>query len=239
MEEEIEIHGNLPREAPGDSGSTRKAFSLLKGLPNNYRILDVGCGPGAAALDLAEVGDGHITAVDISQSFLDELQKRAAAKGVTQSITTTRQSMFEMDFPSQSFDIVWSEGAIYIMGFENGLRNWKRFLKENGYLVLTELSWLTTPSSEPKAFWDRHYLGMQTVEQNLAMLAQCGYETEAHFVLPESSWWNEYYGPWEEKLRLLKEKRANNPEAIQVINGGLEEIELYRKFHTEYGYVFY
>jgi cyclopropane fatty-acyl-phospholipid synthase-like methyltransferase len=241
MEEEMEIdiHGGLPREAAGDSESTKKAFSLLEGLPSNPSILDVGCGPGASAIELAKLG-ALVTAVDVRQQFLDEAEKRAFLKGVADRIKTTRQSMFEMDFPPQAFDVIWSEGAVFVMGFENGLLRWKKFLKQKGYMVLTELSWFTQePSAEPKAFWGTHYPGMRSVEDNIASLEQSGYQITHHFNLPESSWWNEYYGPWEAKLHELKARHENNTELLRRIEKGLEEIDLYRKFSNEYGYTFY
>ncbi len=237
---EMEIHGNLPREAPGDSESTQKAFALISEVPEAPNILGVGCGPGASALVLAEVSGGHVTAVDVNQAFLDELEKRAVAQGLETQVTTSRQSMFEMNFLDETFDIVWAEGAIFVMGFEAGLKAWKKFLKANGYIVLTELSWLTLePSLEPKAFWGEHYPGMRTVGENISTLKRCGYTLERHFTLPESSWWNEYYRPWEERLQGLKAKYAHNPEVLIRIGKCLDEIDLYRKFHKEYGYVFY
>lgn len=48
--------------------------------------------------------------------------------------------MFELPFSANTFDIIWSEGAIFIIGFEQGLREWKPFLKLGGYLVLSELA---------------------------------------------------------------------------------------------------
>lgn len=32
-------------------------------------------------------------------------------------------SMFEMDFEPESFDLIWSEGSIYIAGFQTGLKD--------------------------------------------------------------------------------------------------------------------
>ena len=55
-------------------------------------------------------------AVDIRQRFLDELTERAGAAGVLPQVTTINTSMFDMDFADASFDLVWSEGAIYIQG---------------------------------------------------------------------------------------------------------------------------
>jgi ubiquinone/menaquinone biosynthesis C-methylase UbiE len=110
-----EIHSNLPREGPGDDASTRTAFFMLTDLPKAPRILDVGCGPGMQTLELARITDGPITALDTHQPFLDELTKRATKAGVADRITTMRESMFAMSFSAGSFDIIWSEGAIYFI----------------------------------------------------------------------------------------------------------------------------
>ncbi|MFP4120539.1 MAG: class I SAM-dependent methyltransferase [Coleofasciculus sp.] len=138
----FEIHQNLPREAPGDNASTRKAFSLLTNVPPQPKILDIGCGPGMQTIELAKLTDGQITAVDTHQPFLDELQRRALAEGVSDNINPVNQSMLSLDFVPHIFDILWSEGAIYIMGFETGLKSWRTLLKTGGYLVVSELCWL-------------------------------------------------------------------------------------------------
>ena len=65
----FEIHKDLPREGPGDTESTRKAFRKLAGLPEKPQILDIGCGPGAQTMDLALFSEGIIYAVDTPQPF--------------------------------------------------------------------------------------------------------------------------------------------------------------------------
>jgi ubiquinone/menaquinone biosynthesis C-methylase UbiE len=125
----LEIYQNLPREAPGDNASTRQAFSLLTNLPPQPKILDIGCGSGMQTIELAKLTNGQITAVDTHQPYLDELQRRALAEGVSDNINPLNQSMFSLDFAPHSFDIVWSEGAIYIMGFETGLKSWQTLPK--------------------------------------------------------------------------------------------------------------
>ena len=49
------IHSGLPREGPEDNKSTQRAYRMLKGLPTNSRILDVGCGPGMQTVELAKL----------------------------------------------------------------------------------------------------------------------------------------------------------------------------------------
>ena len=118
----FELHQDLPREGPGDNPSTRKALSFLKELPPQPLILDIGCGPGMQTIELARCTKGKIIATDTHQPFLDKLKQRAQAEGLSDKITAVNMSMFDLEFEAKSFDAIWSEGAIYIMSFEQGLR---------------------------------------------------------------------------------------------------------------------
>ena len=114
---------------------TRRAFSLLPNL-DHPEVLDLGCGSGVPTLDLVRLTNGRITAVDIDRSLLDRLDERAASAGVSHRVRTVQSSLKELDLPGESFDLIWSEGAIYAIGFENGLRYWRRFLTAGGFLVV-------------------------------------------------------------------------------------------------------
>lgn len=236
----FELHRDIPREGPGDNNSTRKAFSLLANLPAQPRILDIGCGPGMQTIELAKVSAGSILAIDTHQPFLDELAKRAEREGVAGTISSLNKSMLDLNFELGSFDVIWSEGAIYIIGFEKGLREWQPFLKRGGYLAVTELSWLKPePPAEPKAFWDENYPGMKTQEENLDILRKAGYREVGHFVLPESSWWDDYYTPLEKRIVILTEKYRDDEEAMALLHESQRESDLYRKYSNWYGYIFY
>ena len=236
----FELHRDIPREGPGDNASTRRAWSLLSGLPEQPRLLDVGCGPGMQTLELARLSAGSILAVDTHQPFLDELERQAVQEGVGAKIATLNKSMFELDFEPGSFDVLWSEGAIYIIGFEKGLREWQDLLKKGGYLAVTELSWLKPASpAEIKAFWSENYPGMKTLEENLEILRKAGYRETGHFVLPESSWWDDYYSPLEERIASLSEKYRDDEEAMALLKESKRESDLYRNYSEWYGYVFF
>jgi SAM-dependent methyltransferase len=120
-----ELTEGLLRQAPGSPEATLRALGLARGLPERPRILDVGCGPGAQTIELARATGGWIVALDIRQRFLDELTERAEAAGVLTQVTTLNASMLEMDFADESFNLIWSEGAIYIAGFAHGLAEWR------------------------------------------------------------------------------------------------------------------
>jgi ubiquinone/menaquinone biosynthesis C-methylase UbiE len=114
-------------------------------LRKNPRILDIGAGPGANSLALARSSAEKVTAVDRHQPFLDELERRAREAGLAERITTLNASMSRLPFEEGSFDLIWSEGAICLIGFRQGLTYWRRFLSPNGYIAVTEPCWLTSP----------------------------------------------------------------------------------------------
>ncbi len=234
-----EIHRDLPREAPGSDVSTLRALSMLPALPASARILDIGCGPGGQSVALARASRGEVTAVDNHQPFLDDLARRAAQAGLAEHVHPLNASMFDLSF-DQTFDLLWSEGAVYIIGFERGLREWRRLLKPGGFIAVTELSWLKpNPPEAARKFWDEGYPGMATVDENLARLSAAGYRSLGHFTLPESDWWDNYYHPMAARIEALREKYGRSPEARAVLDMEYAEIDLYRQFSAWYGYVFY
>ena len=236
----FELHHDLPREAPGDNLSTHKAFTLLTDLLPRPLLLDIGCGPGEQTLALVKSTDGHIVAVDTHQPFLEKLRQNVQEAAVLDKISLIKTSMFTLPFSEQTFDAIWSEGAIYIIGFTEGLRTWRRFLKPYGYIAVSELAWLRShPPAEVATFWKVAYPGMQTREENLEIIRGSGYRTVGHFVLPVESWWKNYYTPLEARIVSLREKYPGNVEANQQLDEAQQEINLYRQYADWYGYVFY
>jgi len=136
------IHSGLPREGPGDNKSTRRAYRMLKNLPKTPRILDVGCGPGMQTVELAKLSGGHIVALDFHEPFLEQLKEAIKKADIEDQVKAVKGDMRNIKFEDCSFDVVWSEGAIFMIGFEKGLREWRRLLTPDGYVVVSELSWL-------------------------------------------------------------------------------------------------
>lgn len=236
----FELHSDLPREGPGDNESTTKAFSLLPPLPSQPRILDVGCGPGMQTVQLAKLTDGHITAVDLYPQYLDQLRHLADAEGVSDRITAIKADMDDLPFGPESFDLIWAEGSAYILEFGNALRKWRPLLKQPGYLVASEVSW--TRPQPPQAvvdFWQDEYPNLQSIEANLSLIKTYGYLPLAHYLLPTDAWWDNYYTPLEARLHSLRQKYAENDDALKVLDSHQLEIDLFRRYSDYYGYAFY
>jgi len=143
-----EIHSGNPREGPGEFQFTKKAFDMLKDLPSHPWILDIGCGPGTQTIDLSLLTDGSIIAIDNHPQFLEDLGQKIRQNGLTDRITPYLGNMCDLHFEEGTFDIIWAEGSIYIIGFEKGFMQWRPFLKDRGYLVASELTWLRADAPE-------------------------------------------------------------------------------------------
>lgn len=235
------MHEGLPRQGPGNNECTRKAFSMLNNLPDQPKILDIGCGAGMQTIELARIcPDGHVTAVDIHQPYLDDLARKAAAAGVGDRITTLQASMDDLPFEDASFDIIWAESSIFIVGFGEGLKSWKRLLRPGGYLCVTEAVWFTDlPSPEAVAFWDDCYPAITSVSENGAIAEGAGYDVITTFPLPGSVWWDNYYTPLLERLPDLKASAAGDPDKEALVAFSEREIAMHREHGDEYGYQFF
>ncbi len=227
------------QKGPGSKESTIKALSLLSDLPPHPRIVDFGCGSGAASIVLAESIECNVTAVDIHQPFLDELQTIASCDGLASRITAVNADMADPPFPDQSFDLIWSEGAIYNIGFEQGLKKWRRLLPTGGHVAVTEVTWISqNRPAKAVDFWQAEYPAITTIDDNLSKLRSSSFEPIGHFVLPSTDW-NNYYGPLEKQLAVFRSKYPTNKEAKSFADTVQNEIDVWREYGGNYGYVFY
>ncbi len=233
------FYEGVQRKGPGSEASTLKALSMLGGLPPKPRIVDFGCGSGVASLVLARATQGNVTAVEIYQPFLNQLEAQAATEGLTKRITTVEADMADPPFPDGSFDLVWAEAAIYIIGFEQGLKRWRRLLRVGGFIAVSEVSWLCeAPPREAVDFWTTEYPAMTNIEDNLTRLRIAGFKPVGHFVLPPEDW-ESYYGPLQEHLAVFRSEKSDNADAQAFADSLQQEIDFWREYGDSYGYVFY
>ena len=228
----------LPRQGPGSDACTREALGRLPPLQARPRVLDLGCGAGRQTLVLADVLRTKVIAVDLHQPFLDQLEASAHARDLAHLVETRCADMGVLDLPPASVDLLWSEGAIYLLGFEAGLRLWRPWLAPGGLAAVTECSWLgETRSEELAAFWREAYPAMGSVADNLARAGRAGFEVCGWFALPPSAWWDDYYTPLLQRIENLASDA--DPAQAAIIAETEREIDFYRRYHDVYGYVFY
>jgi cyclopropane fatty-acyl-phospholipid synthase-like methyltransferase len=235
----LEIHKDMPRQGAGRNKYTQKAYEMIPKI-NQPRILDIGCGPGMQTIKLAKLSDGKVIGIDIFQQYLEQLQKLIDKEKLQNRVKAVKQSMFEIKYPEEYFDIIWAEGSIFIIGFEKGLNDWKKHIKPNGYLAVHEMAWLKdNPPKELLDYWKKIYPAISTVDQNIKIIEKSGYKLLGHFALPEDAWWELYYNPLEKHLKELEPKYKNNTKVMNMIQQEYREIEMFRKYNDWYGSVFY
>lgn len=240
MEIFMELFESIQRQGPGSEQSTCRALAFCEDLSETANILDVGCGSGMQSVVLAKETGGRVTAIDTHQPFLAMAMKNAEQAGLSEQIYCLNQDMNNLNFQDQTFDLIWSEGAIYLMGFDNGFRVLKPLLRKGGILAVTELSWFSDARPEEAVlFWQEGYPQLRSVEENLAAIHKAGFEPLAHFNLPETDWTDLFYKEIEEQLLEIERKYPIVPEAKTVIDSNRMEIELFRKYRGSYGYTFY
>jgi ubiquinone/menaquinone biosynthesis C-methylase UbiE len=230
----------LHRQGPGSDDTTLKALGFIEGLPQNARIADIGCGTGTPTLTLAHNTQGNITAVDLFPDFIKQLNQRVLHENLQHRVNGIVGNMENLPFAANELDLLWSEGAIYNIGFERSITEWKRFIKPDGYLAVTEASWLTNERpTEIETFWNNAYPGIDTVANKVAQMQKAGYIPVATFVIPETCWTHHFYAPQVAHQIDFLNLHAGNKTAKAFIANERHEAKLYEQYKAFYGYVFY
>ena len=172
--------------------------------------------------------------------LLNELNEKSQKLGLEEKIITLEESMENLPFNKGEFDLIWSEGAIYNMGFENGLKKWKDFLKVGGYLAVSEITWIT--QSRPKEieeFWKAECPEIDTASNKIKQLENNGYSLVGYFYLSQNSWIETYYKPMKARFETFLQRNDNSELARKVVEDHQAEIDLYQEFKDYYSYGFY
>ncbi|MDR2907112.1 MAG: class I SAM-dependent methyltransferase [Bacteroidales bacterium] len=235
-----EYFSNTERQGPGNPEITLRALSFIEGLTAKSKIADIGCGTGGQTMVLAENTPCEITAVDLWPNFIDQFNQNAQTKNLQDRVKGVVGDMINLPFGEEEFDLIWSEGAIYNIGFERGLTEWRKFLKPGGYVAVTENTWFTNDRpAEIQEFWDKAYPEMDTIPNKIAQMQKAGYLPIATFFVPETCWTDYYYTQQPQMEASFLKKYSGNPSAEDLIRSERYEVELYQKYKAHYGYMFY
>ncbi len=193
---------------------TRQAFQHLPKMTEPF-ILDVGCGSGNPTIELAKLSGGKIVGVDVDKKELEKLNDKIVEKGLTHSVFTRNCSISDIDFPDETFDIIWAEGSLHIVGFEKGLKKLRPLLKSNGFLVIHD--------------------GLKDISPNLGKVTELGYILVNQFKLPDDEWQLNYFEPLK---RLIKDWKKN-PENNEIVKKYQKQLDMFKKNPKENMSAFY
>jgi ubiquinone/menaquinone biosynthesis C-methylase UbiE len=183
--------------------------------PNH--ILDIGCGTGLPTIELAKMSNGRVTGIDIDEKGLDILRTSIDRERLSRRVNAFRCSLFNLDFPQGSFDIIWAEGTISVIGFKEGLKQWRRLLKPQGYLVVHD--------------------DEEGAQRKRKAISDCGFILIGEFPVSREVWRERYFLPLEERIRHLMLHYHNNSEAMRILKKEQDEVERYGS--TPHGSIFF
>jgi len=183
---------------------TRKAFTLLPKY-NNPHILDIGCGTGVPTIELAKISNGQIIGIDINETSLNLLKRKIKELKLSNQVKVIKGSILNMDFPKESFDIIWAEGSVFVIGFENSIKRWYRFLKPDGFLVIHDEN--------------------NDKNKKLGLIKKHGYSLVGQFEITDKLWLLEYYKPLELLIQKFRHKYPNDSELNNELNKDQIEID--------------
>jgi len=235
-----EYYLNLDRQGPGSPEVTLRALSFIDGLSDKSQIVDIGCGTGGQTMVLAQNTPGNITGVDIFPDFIKRFNADAGRLNLQDRVKGIVGSMDNLPFREEEFDLIWSEGAIYNIGFERGLNEWRKFLKPGGYIAVSEASWFTVERpAEIQKFWEIADAEIDTISNKVSQMQTAGYIPIATFVLPENCWTEHFFAPQVAAQEAFLKKYAGNKTVEEFMANERLEMSLYHKYKAYYGYVFY
>ncbi len=230
----------MERQGPGSPEATLKALEFVDNLNDNSNIADLGCGTGGQTMVLAKHIAGQITCLDLFPGFIDIFNRNSAQEDLHDRVKGIVGSMDDLPFGEEELDLIWCEGAIYNIGFERGLNEWRKYLKTGGYIAVSESSWFTDERpAEIENYWMNHYPEIDTIPRQLAKVQEAGYIPVATFILPEECWTKHYFEPKVAAGQKFLEKHAGNKMAEELVSMQSYEEEIYRKYKQYYGYVFF
>lgn len=230
----------MERQGPGSPEVTIKALSFIDNLTNESKIADIGCGTGGQTMVIANHTSGHITGIDLFPTFIDLFNINSQKLNFQNRVNGIVCSMDNLPFQNEELDLIWSEGAIYNIGFERGINEWHKFLKAGGFIAVSEASWFTEERpSEIDEFWKHEYPEIDTISNKVTQMQKAGYIPIATFILPENCWIEHFYVPQVSAQEKFLKKYTGNKIAEELVENQRHEAELYYKYKKYYGYVFY
>ena len=167
---------NTERQGPGSPEVTLKALSFIDNLTDKSLIADIGCGSGGQTMVLAQHTEGHITGLDLFPKFIDQFNRNAIKRNLQDRVKGIVGSMDNLPFGEEELDLIWSEGAIYNIGFERGMNEWSKYLKKGGFIAVSEASWFTSERpAEIEDFWMANYPEIDTIPRKIMQMEKAGY----------------------------------------------------------------
>jgi 2-polyprenyl-3-methyl-5-hydroxy-6-metoxy-1,4-benzoquinol methylase len=120
-----------------DRHSRTIEWILRLGLESQAKVLDVGCGAGLLAMDLAGRGC-NVSAIDPSRAMIDFVQQQAKEKDVSGALSFELGDAHSLSFGSRAFDLVIALGVVpFLHTPQVALAEMARVVRPGGWVIVS------------------------------------------------------------------------------------------------------
>ncbi|KAK4156791.1 sterol 24-C-methyltransferase erg-4 [Chaetomidium leptoderma] len=164
-------------------------LAMKVGIQAGMKVLDVGCGVGGPAREIAKFTDAHITGLNNNDYQIDRATRYASNEGLSNQLKFVKGDFMQMSFPDQSFDAVYAiEATVHAPKLEGVYSEIYRVLKPGGVFGVYE--WLMTDNYDNNNLEHRDIRlaieegngisNMVTISEGLAAMKAAGFELLDH-----------------------------------------------------------
>jgi len=186
-----DIHSNYTSPAGKEFSFAAARFA---GINPSSRVLDMGCGYGEAACNLAAEFRCRVVACDGSRENIDIGQSAAVERNISHLITFEVRDILEADYCETPFELVLAEGGVLsCIGRREGLRFAGQWLVPRGWFAFSDLIIIApnVPEEVLSIYEDSRY-HYETEHSYRRLVDEAGMEIHFLSLIPPSGWDNYY-----------------------------------------------
>lgn len=131
---------------PGGRRSTEELLRQAR-YTAAHDVLDIGCGVGTTAIQIARRFGCRVTAVDISPLMLQRAGMNVGTAGLADQIAVEHGDITALRFADNTFDRVLAEAVTMFVDRRQAVRELVRVCKRGGMVLATEFLWRSPPTS--------------------------------------------------------------------------------------------
>lgn len=170
------------------------AAARIAGINPSSRVLDMGCGYGESACNLAGEFRCRITACDNSSDNIDIARATAVERNVSHLITYDQRDLLEADYAEEPYELVLAEGGVLsYLDRKKGLSRAHRWLASRGWMAFSDLVIIAeSVPDEVRAIYNDTTYHYETEHTYRQLLSATGMEVHCMALVPPSGWDNYY-----------------------------------------------
>ncbi|KAL8904968.1 MAG: hypothetical protein Q9207_002921 [Kuettlingeria erythrocarpa] len=183
----------------------------MMGLRDGMKVLDVGCGVGGPAREIAKFSGANIVGFNNNDYQIERAERYALKEGMSSQLSFTKGDFMQMSFPPNVFDAVYAiEATVHAPSLEGVYSEIFRVLKPGGVFGVYE--WLMTEKYDNENSRHREIrLGIEQgdgisnmvkIDEALEAMKKAGFVLEHHEDLADREDARPWYYPLDGDLRM-------------------------------------